>query len=216
MIADPLAITQVSRIEPRDYFGTATGGKAYLTDPARSDIRLSDIAIALSNICRFGGHAPWYSVAQHSVLVSYLAPPPFKLCALFHDATEAYLGDVISPLKRLLGESYASIERRWEGVIALKFGYASQLVWRSGVRGLPLEVKAADQRAFELECWDLLAPSVRARAVPFQTSRPDGPRIFPISSEQARQAWLRRYWTLTADSPAPSRQSHILGAEERA
>lgn len=218
---DAFAITQVSRPHKRgelgaDYFGTATGGRCYLLDPALSDIRLLDIAIGQSNICRFGGQLErFYPVAQHAVLASYLAPEPFKLAALLHDAAEAYLGDVTSPLKKLLGEEYARLERRWEGEIFARFGLGHQLVWRNGLRQLPAEVKAADRLAFEIECHDLLEPEVRVRAIG-NAPRPDGPRIFPISSDQARQAWLRRYWTLTADSPAPSRQSHILGAEERA
>lgn len=198
VIADPLAITVSERIEPRDYFGTVSGGRCYLHDPARSDIRVSDIAIALSHVCRFGGQIEThYSVAQHSVLVSHLVAPGFELAALIHDATEAYLGDVISPLKRILGETYAALERRWEGEIFARFGIARQLAWRSGVRGLPLEVKAADHRAFEIECWDLLLPDVRRRAIG-GTGRPRGPAIMPIESKLAAQAWLRRYWELTS------------------
>lgn len=81
-----------------------------------------DIAHALSNICRFGGHTiEHYSVAEHSILVAALAPEDFKLEALLHDAAEAYVGDVIKPLKNLLGNSYTDIEDRFMTAICKKF-----------------------------------------------------------------------------------------------
>ena len=68
-------------------------------DPALIDLR--DIAHALGNICRFGGHSRrYYSVAEHSILVASLVPEPLRLPALLHDAAEAYLGDIITPIKR--------------------------------------------------------------------------------------------------------------------
>lgn len=202
MGVDAFAHTVVSRAEPPDYFGTWSGGRAYVNSPGRSDIRLLDIATAGSRVCRYGGHALYfYSVAQHAVLVSYLVPRPFALCALFHDAAESFLGDIISPLKRVLGESYARLERAWEWEIAQRFGYASQLRWVGGVRGMPSEVKAGDLRAFELECHDILLPVHRERCG-FTGVRPEGPYIVPLTPERAAEAWLRRYWTLSA-RPSP-------------
>ena len=78
------------------------------TDPY--DIGIRDIAHALSNLGRFTGHSKrFYSVAQHSVIASNMVclHPEIdyhmmQVCALLHDASEAYLGDVSSPLKQLL------------------------------------------------------------------------------------------------------------------
>lgn len=65
------------------------------------DIRLEDIAHALSNLCRFTGHVrEFYSVAEHSVWVSHLVPEWAAKYALIHDASEAYLQDIPRPLKQ--------------------------------------------------------------------------------------------------------------------
>lgn len=77
-------------------------GKAFdLLRPLASAIELDDIAHSLSMLCRFVGHTPhFYSVAEHSVYVSRCVPKRFRRAALLHDAHEAYVGDLSSPLKR--------------------------------------------------------------------------------------------------------------------
>ena len=85
-------------------------------------ICLEDIATGLSNACRFAGQLPeFYSVAQHSVLVSLLVPPEFAFEALMHDATEAYCCDIPAPLKALLPD-YREVERYVDSVIREKYG----------------------------------------------------------------------------------------------
>jgi hypothetical protein len=101
---------------------TASGRVISLRDPHPSDVEIKDLAHALSRLCRFGGHArEHYSVAQHCLIVSLLAPPEFELAALLHDAPEAYLGDVVSPLKSELYR-YRLLEARFCSVIEERFG----------------------------------------------------------------------------------------------
>jgi len=101
---------------------TSTGRLFPLLQPHTFEFDIEEIAHALSRICRYTGHTrQFYSVAQHSVYVSGLVPDEYKLEALLHDASEAFLGDVSSPLKALLPE-YKAIEAAVEKAIAKQYG----------------------------------------------------------------------------------------------
>ena len=87
---------------------THSGKYVHLVSPHPKQINFNDIAWALSRIARFNGHTHGehpYSVAQHSVWVAFIAQHVLRadrkttLQALFHDAHEAYMGDITSPLK---------------------------------------------------------------------------------------------------------------------
>ena len=98
-----------------------------LADPCPADLDLGDIARALANLCRYTGLcSDFYSVAEHSVHCAELArrdrqPVEVQRAVLMHDATEAYLGDVSRPLKRLLPD-YKALERRMAEAVAERFG----------------------------------------------------------------------------------------------
>lgn len=97
------------------------GNKLFPLDLRPRDIDIDEIAHSLSNLCRFGGHCKFfYSVAQHSVLVSSLLPDELKLVGLLHDATEAYCGDMVRPLKKSLPQ-FDEIESNIWRVVATKF-----------------------------------------------------------------------------------------------
>lgn len=96
-------------------------------DPLRirpSDIEIEDIAHALARICRYGGHVSgFYSVARHSLLVAEHVETEHALYGLLHDASEAYIGDVITELKHADDMSlYRSLETRVMSKIAERFG----------------------------------------------------------------------------------------------
>lgn len=133
------------------WFTTYTGKKFYPFNPRIEDICIEDIAHSLSLICRFQGHLPeHYSVAQHSVLVSYLVPIELRLEGLLHDAAEAYIGDIIRPIKRHPSMSFVEdIEFNIEEKIIEKFKLSSRYStdW--------FEIKKADSIALLTEKRDL-------------------------------------------------------------
>lgn len=110
-----------------------------LDDPHPQMISSDDIAHALSQICRFGGHARrFYSVAEHSVLVADVveasgADPTEQLIALMHDAHKAYLGDIPSPIKGMLSD-YPQMSKRVKKAIAAALRIPSDEILTSRVR----------------------------------------------------------------------------------
>lgn len=163
---------------------THSGKRFDLLEPTPEMVNIHDIAHALSNLCRFNGHVrQFYSVAQHSVLVSNLVGDEYALCALLHDATEAYVGDVTRPLKQLL-PSYSDIEQRVWIAVADKFRLPHDL---------PMCVKHADNIALVTERRDCLMPCEHRwdgslDAVPL---RPEPIRALPPTL--AREAFIKRY-----------------------
>ena len=106
---------------------TVTDERFDLLEPKPEQVNVIVIAHALSRTCRFGGHVrQFYSVAQHSVLVSQRVPEPYRLHALLHDAAEAYIGDVTRPVKQVVNaisrNEFRAFEERIEGAIWKRFG----------------------------------------------------------------------------------------------
>lgn len=107
-----------------DWMQTFTGAQFWPLDPRPEEVRIEDIASALSKLCRYGGQClRFYSVAEHCVHVANHAPEELKLAALLHDASEAYLCDIIRPIKSHL-TNYLEIEAALERVLAQRFGLA--------------------------------------------------------------------------------------------
>lgn len=104
-----------------NWISTVSGKKIDYLAPEVSEICIEDIAAGLSHVPRFAGQAEYhYSVAQHSILCSVLCPS-HPLEALLHDASEAFTGDLPTPLKRLLPE-FCEIEDRLMATIFARFG----------------------------------------------------------------------------------------------
>jgi hypothetical protein len=103
------------------------GGFFYFDNPTPEMINILDIANALANCCRYTGHvAKFYSVAEHSVHMSYCVTGPYekemRMWALMHDATEAYIGDMNWPLKQKpYMRPYNKLEKKIMKIIAEKF-----------------------------------------------------------------------------------------------
>lgn len=104
-----------------NFMTTISGKRINYENPTVEMLDITDIAHSLSNLCRFGGHINrFYSVAQHSVMVSNLVPHHLALAALLHDASEAYLSDIVRPAKRLLPE-YKELELKIQSVLEERF-----------------------------------------------------------------------------------------------
>jgi len=156
---------------------THSGNYFNLLRPDYSTFTVGDIAHALSHICRYTGHVhTFYSVAQHSVAVSHLVPPEHALAGLMHDAAEAFIGDVSSPLKSLLPQ-YKAIEARVEAVIADRFGLTALMDPR---------VKELDDRILEDERCVLLCDP----PFPWTPREPLGIRISPDALGNWRDEFL--------------------------
>jgi len=146
-----------------DWFQTYSGKMFWPLDPHPEEVDIGDIAHSLALQCRFNGHVKvFYSVAQHSVLVASILPDRFKLWGLMHDAAEAYVGDMVRPLK-LHQPDFREAEARVMAVIVAKYGLSPSTE--------PSEVKQADNVLLMTERRDLLAPPPQAwtpRAEPLQ------------------------------------------------
>lgn len=109
------------KIDP--WIETHSGIKFEFLNPTPDMIVIEDIAHALAHQCRFNGHvSKFYSVAEHSIECSGLVPDKYKLQALMHDASEAYITDIASPVKQYLS-NYKQLEKVVMDAIANKFGF---------------------------------------------------------------------------------------------
>ena len=133
-----------------------SGRRLDLLDPSALDVEIEDIAHGLARVARWNGQtkgAHIFSVAQHSLLVEALARAKVRrldrngrLAVLLHDAPEYVIGDMISPFKAVIGDSYKAVEHRLLAVIHLRFGLPAKIP-----ETLQNLIKAADRAAAYLE-----------------------------------------------------------------
>lgn len=167
---------------------TWSGKSFFPLDHRHAEIDINDIIHALSNQSRFAGHCTkFYSVAQHSVHVSHMCPDDSALWGLLHDASEAYLCDIPSPLKRCPEFAfYRDAEKRLMNVICDVFGLEHDE---------PPVVKEADKRMLATEARDLTMTQGRGwdhpGAVPYDL------HIVPWEPEYARAKFVSRFHELT-------------------
>lgn len=132
---------------------TYTGRHVPVFDLRPEHVDIEDIAHALSQICRFNGHTrSFYSVAEHSVRVSQRVPEAMQAAALLHDAAEAYIGDIVRPIKRATWLESGEAEMRRVEMVERQVVQAIYAAF-----GVPIiyhfapEVRTADDRMLQTE-----------------------------------------------------------------
>jgi hypothetical protein len=153
-------VTEPDHVPPRPgpYLQTVSGRWVNPFDPDLDQLDAGDIARSLANQCRFGGHSRvFYSVAQHSVIVSELVESrggdaEDAFAALMHDATEAYLGDMPHPLKHrsALGSAFREAEAHLGRAIGERFGIRPDVL---EIKRVDRALLATERRAFSAESW---------------------------------------------------------------
>lgn len=171
---------------------TRTGRMFDPINPRVDDVDVEDIAHALAHNCRFNGHTSrFYSVAEHSLHVSSLVPPEHALVGLLHDAAEAYISDLSTPVKQHLHQ-YRLIEENLFMAIAEAFGISTRL---------PDSVKRADLVMLATEKEQLMPHHPEPWPV-LEGVRSAGINLPCWSPEVARQEWLRMFYWLTGPRAA--------------
>ena len=128
---------------------THTGKQFWPMDPNPDAISIIDIATSLSRVNRFTGHTIFcYSVAQHSVYVSDILPKEYQKWGLLHDAHEAYVNDMVSPVKKYF-PLYQEIETKLMKTMAQRF----DLTWP-----VPKPIVEADYIILATEKRDIMGP----------------------------------------------------------
>ena len=173
---------------------TWSGGRFYPIQPRVTEVHLSDIAWGLAHTCRFAGQCErFYSVAQHSLIMCDYAQvrygPRIALYALMHDASEAYIGDMIRPLKVMMPD-FQMIERRVWSVIAARFDLGPRI---------PPEIKALDNRILAAEKAAFMPRSEVWPGMPPPLPGGLGP-LSEINPETAAEVFMDRFRLLRANT----------------
>lgn len=170
------------------FVSTHLGHRFYPLAPRAEAVAIEDIAHGLAFQCRFNGQTThFYSVAQHSLIVASLVPRRLALAGLLHDAAEAYLGDLVKPLKTIFPE-FSRVEEAVMAVIGERFsvtGFADRAIKRADLVALATEKRDLMPRSNEP--WSSL-----------EGIAPLPSRIEPLPPEAARAEFLAAFQRLSA------------------
>ena len=197
---------------PRAWQRMLSGRRLDLLDPSPLDIEIEDIAHGLARVARWNGQTRGphvFSVAQHSLLVEAIGGEfdqalsgTARLALLIHDAPEYVIGDIISPFKAVIGETYKAVEARLLAAIRIRFGLTPKA--DPAFRRL---AKRADRAAAFLEATRLAGFSQAEAAQVFgpleQLPRSFEAYIAPWTASEAQSRFLARFAEL-AVAPALS------------
>lgn len=183
---------------------TWLGNSVDLLNPDPKQIDIEDIARHLSIINRFTGAIRFpYSVAQHSLYVSMLLPESDQIHGLLHDAHEAYIGDISTPLKH-------SSDRQWLNILCRNLDGA---IYEALDLELPdaaqcIRIKRADMQAMADEK-AFLKPHSKSDWAEYGIPAPAGNINVAMDWQEAEVAFLERFWRLY------ERRQGVPGTSER-
>lgn len=183
---------------------TYTGKRFDILDPNPGAICIEDVAHALSMLCRYNGHCrKFYSVAEHSVWVSRLLPFDLALPGLLHDAAEAYVSDIPTPLKRHVEVMTPASYAGRPAIRAVSVGVLEKavldLVWKVfGIAHRPeaveLNMKRADLAMLMAEAGQLMGPPPEPWGI---KAEPADVKVECWPPELAERRFLARFHELT-------------------
>jgi 5'-deoxynucleotidase YfbR-like HD superfamily hydrolase len=195
-------------LPPRAWQRMLSGRRLDLLDPSPLDVEIEDIAHGLARVARWNGQTRGphiFSVAQHSLLVERIAgaldpgiPIHWRMIALLHDAPEYVIGDIISPFKAAVGETYKTVENRILAAIHLRFSLPAQQP-----AALVKLVKHADRGAAFIEATRLagftVAEAEKFFGRPEISLREIEPLLAPLDSDQAEEKFLTVFRELESE-----------------
>lgn len=202
---------------PRAWQRMLSGRRLDLLDPSPVDVEIEDVAHGLARVARWNGQtrgALPFTVAQHSLLVEEFClqmkpgwPARWRLAALLHDAPEFVIGDMISPFKAALGDTYKRIERRLQEAVHLRFGLPARLP-----DAIEKAIKRADKASAFYEATQLAGFGTEEALRLFGPPKELGPVVLSCEPTEAAQArYLARFRALAeamaAEPPTPAAQA---------
>lgn len=151
--------TKAGELREAGIMRTISGSLIDLNNFTADMVDIEDIAWGLGRTLRYGGHIVQdWTVAHHSIVMSYYVPKKYALEALLHDAGEAYMGDIIWPVKEL----FPAIEN-FENILANKIMIKYEVKtadWYLDAYVKSTPIKEADIVIFQHECFSMGRPGI--------------------------------------------------------
>ena len=193
-------IKPIKKINQRAWQRMLSGRKLDILYPSPLDIEIEDIALGLSRVTRWNGQTTGkhpYSVAQHSVLVEELfnieypdLDKKWNLAALLHDAPEYVIGDLITPFKYALNNSYRFVEDNLMKAIYLRFGLPALLP-----KQIESKIKKIDKALAWFEAIDLAGYKEKEALQIMKRPNLNSKQqiIVALSSNEVEKIFLKRF-----------------------
>ena len=193
-------IKSLKKINQRAWQRMLSGRKLDILSPSPFDIEIEDIALGLSRVARWNGQTTGkypYSVAQHSLLVEEIfnieypnLDKKWNLGALLHDAPEFVIGDLITPFKYALNNSYRYVEDNLMKAIYIRFGLPALLP-----RHIEFKIKKIDKALAWFEAIDLAGYKEKEASQIIKRPNLNSTHqiIVPLSSDNVEKRFLKRF-----------------------